>query len=178
VRDDVSALLAGWEPADDAEAARLDEIRAAWALRGESLLVRSTFDPGHLTASAVVWSVDGATVALVWHETLKRWLQPGGHVEASDADLESAARREVEEEVGATDLVGLGPVDVDVHVIPPNPRKNEPEHRHFDIRFGFRIDGPVWRTPGVRWVTPAEIRAVETDDSVVRLVERVSRRRG
>jgi 8-oxo-dGTP pyrophosphatase MutT (NUDIX family) len=170
VRESVEALLASWVPINPEEATRIAEIRAAWAMRGEAMLVRSAFDPGHLTASAVVWSADGETVALVWHEALGRWLQPGGHIEAGDADLEAAARREVEEEVGATDLVPLGPIDVDIHVIPPNPKKGEPSHRHYDIRFAFRVDGPVWRTPGVRWVSPAEIESVETDDSVVRLV--------
>lgn len=170
MRSDVDRLLSTWIPADRAEADRLAEIREAWAARGEGLLRRTTFEPGHLTASAVVWSVEGDTVALVWHKALQRWLQPGGHLEPEDRDLESAARREVEEEVGATELISLGAIDLDVHEIPPNPARNEPVHRHFDIRFAFRVAGPVSHTPGVRWVTPEEIHSVETDESVVRLV--------
>jgi len=88
----------------------------------------------------------------------------GGHVEATDPDLESAARREVAEEVGLRELEPLtlanALFDVDVHVIPT--RKSEPSHEHFDVRFAF-----VSRTldfagseevADVRWVALDDVR--------------------
>jgi len=58
---------------------------------------RSDYDPGHITASAIVLSPDGESVVLVNHVRVGLWIQPGGHVEPDDATLVDAARREVEE---------------------------------------------------------------------------------
>src|ERR1700709_1998729 len=100
---------------------------------------RAHFTPGHFTASAFVLSPDRHDVILIHHKKLGIWVQPGGHVEASDADLASAARREVAERVGGGGLASLGPdvalSDVDTHAIPA--RKSEPAHEHFDTRFAF-----------------------------------------
>ena len=80
------------------------------------------------------------SLLLVHHAKLEKWLQPGGHVEPDDADLESAARREVSEETGLEELELLGLLDLDVHRFPERGR--EPAHDHLDVRFGF------WATSG------------------------------
>ena len=96
-----------------------------------------SFDPGHVTASAVVLSRDRSQLLLVYHRRLGRWLQPGGHVEPEDRNIIETARREVLEETGITldesdsaNLVGL-----DVHQIPA--AGTEPFHLHHDLSFGF-----------------------------------------
>ncbi len=101
---------------------------------------RTDYDPGHITASAIVLSPDGESVVLVNHVRVGLWIQPGGHVEPDDATLVDAARREVEEETGITLPRTKSPslVRVDVHEIPPF--KNEPRHLHHDLTFGFRTD--------------------------------------
>ncbi len=105
--------------------------------RGGRALDRDHFDPGHFTASAFVLSPDRGSLLLIYHSKLHRWLQPGGHFEPTDADLESAARREVAEETGLTDLELLAmPLDLDIHTIPA--RKEQPEHAHLDVRLLFR----------------------------------------
>ncbi len=76
------------------------------------------------------------------HRALRKWLLPGGHVEESDSTLVDAALRELAEETGISpDQVepdrGL-PLHVDVHTIPANDAKGEPEHLHFDFRYLFR----------------------------------------
>jgi len=99
---------------------------------------RTDYDPGHITASAIVLSPDGESVVLVSHTRVGLWIQPGGHVEHDDSTLADAARREVEEETGIilpkTNSPSL--VRVDVHEIPPF--QSEPSHLHHDMTFGFR----------------------------------------
>ncbi|SDH20129.1 hypothetical protein SAMN05421505_112152 [Sinosporangium album] len=60
-----------------------------------------------------------------------------------------AALRELEEETGiswdgAVSPPGqnLTPIDIDIHLIPANPAKGEPEHWHADIRWAFRVAEP------------------------------------
>ena len=95
---------------------------------------RTTYDPGHFTASAFIVVPHEAAILLVFHAKLKKWLQPGGHIDPSDADVFAAARREVLEETGVTlsENVTGALFDLDVHRIPARP--NEPEHEHFDVR--------------------------------------------
>jgi 8-oxo-dGTP pyrophosphatase MutT (NUDIX family) len=101
---------------------------------------------GHATAGAVVIN-DAGLVLHIRHKGLGRWLLPGGHLESGDESLCSAALRELSEETGFNlDLVsedGEDPIHVDVHPIPANPAKGEPDHHHFDFRFLFRTSGDV-----------------------------------
>lgn len=99
---------------------------------------RTNFAPGHFTASAYVFDPATDQVAMIYHRNLQRWLQPGGHVEGSDTDAVSSARRELKEETGL-DLDGEWQlIDLDIHLIPPRP--DQPEHRHFDLRFVHFLD--------------------------------------
>lgn len=63
----------------------------------------------HLTASALVATPASGEVLLTLHARLGRWLQTGGHLEAGDDSLESAALREATEESGVDGLQLLGP---------------------------------------------------------------------
>ena len=86
---------------------------------------------------------DGERVLLVHHAKLDLWLQPGGHVESADDTLLDGAAREIAEETG---LVGFRPVahglfDIDIHVFPERP--DQPEHRHYDLRFVFVAVDPT-----------------------------------
>jgi 8-oxo-dGTP pyrophosphatase MutT (NUDIX family) len=132
---DLVDLITGHRPADTTEAEHLAEVRGLVVLHCADARKRTHYEPGHLTASAFVLSPDRASVALVHHAKLGIWVQPGGHFEPDDETPEAAARREVAEEIGLTDLESLGLVDVDVHRIPA--RADEPAHRHHDLRFGF-----------------------------------------
>jgi len=103
---------------------------------------------GHLTASAFILSADGKNVLLLHHKSLNRWLQPGGHIDATDNSILDAAYREVVEETGIAKkhlrLLCIEsdvnvPFDIDSHIIPANPKKNEAEHVHHDFRFLLQI---------------------------------------
>lgn len=128
------------------------------------------FNPGHVTASGFVSSPTGDSFALIYHRKLERWLQPGGHLEPHDADLESAARREIEEETGLGSVDSLGLFDIDIHTFPS--RAGVPEHLHFDVRFAFRsqteqlsaLDGVT----DAKWVGFDEVEAYGVDVSVQR----------
>jgi len=137
-RSTLSAHLAR-HPAD---AGRLADFATLLAAPPGSLDDRRTL-PGHVTASGVVVDLPSRRVLLIHHNTLGRWLPPGGHVEAGELPL-TAARREVQEEVGITvgpvlsvDPARPMPIDIDSHPIPANPKRGEPAHTHHDFRFAF-----------------------------------------
>jgi 8-oxo-dGTP pyrophosphatase MutT (NUDIX family) len=137
---------------------------------------RRHVEPGHFTASAFVLCPERRRVLLIHHAKLGRWVQPGGHVEASDPDLLSAARREVLEETGVAVGSALGGVfDVDIHVIPANPK--EQAHLHFDVRYAFVADSErLLSSPevlGARWVELAAVAQLTDEDSVLRCVKRL-----
>jgi 8-oxo-dGTP pyrophosphatase MutT (NUDIX family) len=144
----------------------------------EAATSRSHFVPGHLTASAFVLSPQRDAVLLILHKKLGLWLQPGGHIEASDVTLEAAARREVAEEVGLT-LPAAAPAavfDLDIHVIPA--RKDEPAHEHFDVRFCFcsatRNFVVTDEVADARWAPLSDIDQLTTDESVLRAVRKLT----
>jgi 8-oxo-dGTP pyrophosphatase MutT (NUDIX family) len=122
---------------------------------------------GHITGSGVILDPDGR-VLLIFHETLRRWLQPGGHVDPGEWAWEGVLR-EMREETGAAAARILPwcddprvPFDIDIHPIPPNPRKGEAGHLHFDFRYLVRLDGrladrgPEGEVGEVRWFTPGQ----------------------
>jgi len=133
--------------------------------------------PGHFTASAFVLSPDEAQVLLIRHRKLQRWLQPGGHFEPDDVDVEAATRREVAEETGLSAMTPLheGLFDVDVHAIPAHG--DDVAHAHFDLRMAYRAE--TWslsdtdEVDDVRWVPLADVAHMETDASVLRAVGRL-----
>ncbi|WP_323179705.1 NUDIX domain-containing protein [Streptomyces sp. NBC_00654] len=128
---------------------------------GADLTVRNEFR-GHATVGAILSGPDGR-ILHVHHLALDKWLLPGGHLESADETLLEAALRELTEETGipadAVTTVSHLPVHIDVHPIPANDAKGEPDHQHIDFRFLFRttadigqlqteeVTGAAWRDP-------------------------------
>jgi 8-oxo-dGTP pyrophosphatase MutT (NUDIX family) len=114
----------------------------ARAKAGLSATSRLVF-PAHFTASAVVLNAAQSHFLLIHHPTLHRWFQPGGHIDDGEGFLQ-AALRESEEECGLTSqsviVADEVPFDYDLHKIPANEAKAEPEHWHFDVRFRVVVD--------------------------------------
>ena len=123
-----------------------------------------------------------ASVLLVHHRKLGRWLQPGGHADG-EADLFRVALREAREETGLVTFKTLpggdppAPLDLDIHEIPPHG--GEPAHLHLDVRFLLvAAPGEVPRaseeSAAVRWV-PRERLGETSDEESLRRMERRGR---
>jgi len=186
-REHLRRLLSEHPPADALEAEHRDRMLALADAPGDPFS-RDHFEPGHFTASTFVLSPDGGSLLLIFHGKLHRWLQPGGHIDPEDADVLAAAAREVAEETGITDAAldsALDPalgalLDVDVHTIPANPRKGEASHEHFDVRILMRARSLDYRAGSdakdARWVPLADVNAIDSDESVMRAVQKLLRR--
>ncbi|MGP9537604.1 NUDIX hydrolase [Brachybacterium sp. AOP43-C2-M15] len=115
--------------------------------------------PRHLTASAIVLDAPGDHVALVWHRKGRFWVQPGGHLEDGETDLELAARREIAEEIGLEDLerVGDGPAMLHRHGLDAAFGSCR---EHWDVQYLLRAPAGAGELPltvseesaAVRWV--------------------------
>jgi 8-oxo-dGTP pyrophosphatase MutT (NUDIX family) len=172
---DVLRLLRAFDPRADIRAVRSLEQTRGLLRASADPFSRTSFDPGHLTASGVVLAPDRGRVLLVFHRRLQRWLQPGGHVEPSDEDLAETARREVLEETGVALDPGTAPrvVGVDVHQIPA--RADEPPHWHHDVVFRFMAQtdriAPEWGRE-VRWCELDRLGDYDADEALSRAVAR------
>jgi 8-oxo-dGTP pyrophosphatase MutT (NUDIX family) len=150
----INELLQGYLTIIPAEAQRIPVLISQLADSDLSLTSRNNMT-GHLTASALVFDYDCAKVLLIHHKSLKRWLQPGGHLDHNEAP-EDGARRELLEETGlkhielmvpqkaamAPSCRFLCPFDVDTHEIPANPARGEGEHLHHDFQYIYRSTSP------------------------------------
>jgi 8-oxo-dGTP pyrophosphatase MutT (NUDIX family) len=150
-----------------------DQLLALLALPANTF-ARSHLDPGHFTASAFVLCPARRRLLLIRHPKLGRWLQPGGHIESSDASLLAAAQREVREETGVEPFEPLEPgiFDVDVHLIPPTAK--EGAHAHFDVRYAFvaaREELTVsHEVKAARWVELEAVAGLNDEESIARPV--------
>lgn len=134
--------------------------------------------PAHFTGSAVVIDPTGTRVCMLLHGKLKRWLQPGGHVEPEDGgDLEKAALREAREETGldvALHPTAPRPFDVDAHVIPA--KGDEPKHTHLDVRYAVVARNPEAlkhdpnESGGAKWLTFDEALNLADDAALKRML--------
>ena len=171
LREYAARPLEAQEAATTAETIRFVEEHA-------DCLLRSCV-PGHLTGSAWVVSPDRGRTLLTHHLKLEKWLQLGGHADG-DADLLAVALREAGEESGLTRLraVGAEIFDVDRHWIPP--RKSEPGHYHYDLRFLIEADPgePLVVTSeskDLAWVELARVAELNPEESMRRMVRKTGR---
>lgn len=94
---------------------------------------------GHITASGLV--IKNNKVLLILHPYIKKWFQPGGHIDEGELPIE-AAIREVYEETGLVCMSAIenpDPIDVDLHEIPAKSSKNESAHLHIDLLYQLRV---------------------------------------
>ena len=106
----------------------------------------NNFD-GHIVAGGFIYAKEENKFLVLYHNDLKMFLYPGGHVDSSDVNTLEASKREILEETGLSNLEQLKltedaliPIDIDTHKIGYNERLNLPEHYHFDFRYLFMVD--------------------------------------
>ena len=125
---EIQTMLAAYTARYPDERAAMEPfVRYVASFDAPALYDRKNF-VGHLTAGALIVSRQTGCVLLLKHKQLGKWLQPGGHVEASDASVLDAAFREAREETGiGRDRLELlapsgsllpVPADADGHYIP------------------------------------------------------------
>jgi len=129
-----------------ADASRLHVLGEQLSKRDPALNDRKNM-VGHLTASALVMN-DKDEFLLIYHRFLKRWLQPGGHLDAGESPSQGALR-ELKEETNVGNVIQVCslhrengslncPIDIDSHAIPASPAKQEGEHLHHDFQYIFK----------------------------------------
>lgn len=162
-------------PFDAQEAAHRDAI-IGFLQRDRNPFERKNF-AGHVTGSAWVISPDRQHVLLTHHAILDKWLQFGGHADG-EANIKNVTLREAQEESG---IMQMTPVldhifDVDVHPIPANPKRDEPEHLHYDVRYllqsgtmDFEISS---ESHALQWVSIERIFTFSLSPAMLRMAEK------
>lgn len=151
----------------------------AFVSRNEGIWWKRTTLAGHVTASAWIMNAARTHALLLHHAKLNRWVQPGGHIDDSDASPARAAMREAREETGLLDLAPFEEqiFDIDVHPIPA--RSDEPEHLHYDLRYLFvAADDAVnisAESLGARWMALAQCTDGPFDRSIARMAGKARR---
>ncbi|WP_353431809.1 NUDIX domain-containing protein [Polynucleobacter sp. MWH-UH23A] len=126
---------------------------------------------GHITASGLV--IRDNKVLLIFHPHIKKWFQPGGHIDEGESPIEAAVR-EVYEETGlvcVADAENPEPIDVDVHEIPANPAKNESAHLHIDLLYQLKVlreEKPL-ESIGCAWFSFDEVESARIQRALNRL---------
>ncbi|MEO8102024.1 MAG: NUDIX hydrolase [Betaproteobacteria bacterium] len=170
----LSALTAH-HPFDTGEHAHREKIIAFVEANPQRWWRRSTL-AGHITASAWVVDAPRAHALLLHHAKLNCWVQPGGHLDDTDASPAEGAWREAREETGlaSLQLAGEELFDVDVHAIPA--RGDEPAHLHYDLRYliispdsAVTLSG---ESLGARWIALDELARPPFERSISRMAEK------
>lgn len=151
-----------------------------------NLFSRKNFE-GHITSSAFIYCIDERKLLLLEHKTLKKFLQPGGHIETIDTRIIDAAKREVLEETGLNDFNINSidddtdiPFDIDTHFIPNNDKKNEKGHYHHDFRYLFTVFKTqdvkldYNESTGYKWVSIDELKNQERFVAIIDKIENLT----
>ncbi|REA61662.1 NUDIX hydrolase [Dyadobacter luteus] len=173
-RNSLLSLLDAYQTSDPEEMKMQSEMKT-FVTEHEDCFER-TLKTGHVTASGWVISEDRKSVLLMHHRKLNRWFQPGGHCDG-DPDVLAVARKEIEEETGLLNfrVDSDGIFDVDIHLIPANPK--DEAHYHYDVRFLFIADAnePLIinsESRDLQWVPLSQIEQYNNSESIVRMARK------
>jgi len=165
-------------PYDETESAHVDNL-LAFLENTQNPFVRTNL-AGHITGSAFLLNKDKTKILLMHHKKLDKWLQFGGHADGS-ADILDVAIRETQEESGIQDVKPLYDIifDVDVHTIPANATKGEPEHSHYDIRYLLITDQEEFATntesKELKWIEIDKAEGLIASESNKRAIEKLKK---
>ena len=102
---------------------------------------------GHVVVGGFIYAKKEKKFLVIYHNDLKMYLYPGGHIDNTDSNPLEAVKREIKEETGITNINeivlldnNLIPIDINIHMIPYNERLDLKEHYHYEFRYLFTID--------------------------------------
>ena len=174
--------LIGHTPADREEEKHRDEILRFVSANTRRWWLRET-QSGHVTGSAWILNFARTHALLLHHAKLDLWVQPGGHLDDSDASPAVGAMREALEETGLANLhlASEALFDVDVHLIParaarPGKCGMEPAHLHYDVRYlMIAADADVRiseESLDAKWLLLKDLAQPTTERSIARMAEK------
>jgi 8-oxo-dGTP pyrophosphatase MutT (NUDIX family) len=126
--------LSRWRAPNSAQEALREAVLAFVLARPDAC--RRECEPGHITASTLIFDNAVTRALLTLHPRVGRWIQLGGHCEDADTDIVAAARREAIEESGIAGL-SVEPELAAIHVHPVTCSLGKPT-RHLDLQFVAR----------------------------------------
>ncbi len=141
LHESATGLLETWSPATGSEQSLREAMLAFLGSAPRGCLREHA--PGHITASALVFSHDEREILLTLHPRVGRWIQLGGHCEEPDDTVSAAALREATEESGIPDL-SIEPELYGAQAHPITCSLGRPT-RHLDLL--FKIVAPEGAVP-------------------------------
>lgn len=138
---------------------------------------------GHVTGSAWILNFRRTHALLLHHQKLNLWVQPGGHLDDTDASPAAGAMREALEETGNSSLTFAREAlfDVDIHRIPARPAgphrlEMEAAHLHYDVRYLIiAADNKITiseESLGAKWIPLQDLALPPQERSIARMAEK------
>lgn len=141
---------------------------------------------GHIVVGGFIYDKRERKFLVLYHNDLKMFLYPGGHIEENDLNILDAVKREIYEETGLLNLRQvkisnneLVPIDIDTHIINYNDRLRLPEHYHFEFRYLFEVDEikdvilDSEEHECVKWINIEELKNDKNYGRVVEKIEKI-----
>ncbi len=125
--------------------------------------------------TATTFVYDGCRFAIHFHEKIKKWLPPGGHIECWELPHQ-AALREVKEELGVdVELLVDDGHDLGIETVPlPMAILVEDidrEHKHVDMIYAATVTKGANHNGNFKWVTQDEATGFGAPVDVLRLAK-------
>ena len=176
--------LAAHVPVDQEEENHREQMMQFVLSHASSWWMRTTA-AGHVTGSAWILNQAHTHALLLHHQKLNLWVQPGGHLDNTDATPAAGAKREAIEETGIPQLslASEALFDVDIHAIPARAGKSglEAAHLHYDVRYLIiAADHRVTiseESLDAKWMSLEELALPSCERSIARMAEKSLRKK-
>ena len=139
---------------------------------------------GHVVVGGFIYAKKEKKFLVIYHNDLKMYLYPGGHIDNTDSNPLEAVKREIKEETGITNINeivlldnNLIPIDINIHMIPYNERLDLKEHYHYEFRYLFTIDSiqevtlDTTESSSFKWIDINELKDNENFGEIVKKFE-------
>lgn len=156
----------------------IDSQKVLKFLQQESNLFGRDSKRGHITCSSWVLNYERTHAVLVYHRRLRRWIQPGGHVEPFEMPRQGALR-EAGEESGISGLRLLDQRVFHISIMNFPKGKDGPSHLHLDLRFliqapkGAKLSAPE-EVGGAKWVPLNQLENYSEEETILMMAEKTA----